>query len=53
MFSETHPLPALWDAVKQAYTLDIDTVSLLDNVAKEPGKYPQSALQDGVLTFKG
>ena len=53
LFSKWHPQPVLWDAIRQAYEKDTDTMSLIESISKEPGSHRNFVIWDGLLLFKG
>lgn len=53
LFSESHPQPAIWEAIRQAYNNHSYTISLIASVTREPGQYPNFLIRDGLLLFKG
>lgn len=53
LFSEFHPQLVLWEVVRRAYSNHQDTLALIDSVTKDPGQYPNFALREGLLLFRG
>lgn len=53
LFSESHPQLVLWDTVRWSYNNHHDTLTLIESITKDPGQYPNFALQEGLLLFKG